>query len=304
MIAPIKTLVVVNPAAGGGRARRAEPLLAGLLRKHGWPAEFFRSSSAADIRRIARAGAESGYGVVAVLGGDGAFHHAVNGAFGTNVVFGLFPAGHGNDIARALGISPDPLAAAEVFLHGWPRRVDLLRARFTGRGEEYYLGAGGLGLDAEAARLVNTRFKRLPGALRYIAAALWAKRTFQPLELEVEMDGAEAPQAAGPVLFAAVANSPWYGAGVCIAPAAKNDDGELNVTLVGALPWLRILEAIPVALRTGDLRWPEIQRCTGRRVVLRVRGGRAALFHGDGEVLGEAPVEIEVLPGAIGIIGR
>ncbi len=98
-------------------------------------------------------------------------------------------------------------------------------------------------------------------------------------------------------MFAAVANTPTYGAGVKIAPTAEIDDGQLDLVLVGELAWTRLLEVIPVILRTGDVRLPEIRRFRARRVVLRT--DRPALFHGDGEVLGEAPVEIENLPGAI-----
>ena len=101
-------------------------------------------------------------------------------------------------------------------------------------------------------------------------------------------------------LFATVANTPSYGAGVKIAPDALVDDGLLNLVLIGALTVPQVLELIPRILRTGDLRMPEIQRFTARRVCLRA--GSPATFHGDGEIIGAAPVEVEVVPGAIRVL--
>jgi diacylglycerol kinase family enzyme len=49
------------------------------------------------------------------------------------------------------------------------------------------------------------------------------------------------------------------------------------------------------------LRLPEIERFRARHI--RLEAERAALVHGDGELLGEAPAEIEVLPGAIQVGG-
>lgn len=293
-----KTLVIVNPVAGGGRGGRTRAAVADYLRKQGAKAELVESRSTEDVRRLAAEAADAGYAAIVALGGDGTFHHVVNGAMGRDVVLGFFPAGNGNDIASGLGIPQDPVAAAHAFLTRAPRPVDALRARLADGSTQIYLGVGGMGLDADAAQLVHGRFRWLPGAARYIAAALWALATFHPLGVEAEMDGARVNAAA---MFAAVANSPGYGSGLMIAPAATMDDGMLDVTLVGALDWTEILEAIPVMFRTGDLRWPQIQRFRTRRVALRA--DRPALFHGDGEVLGHAPVEVEVLPGAVRVAG-
>ncbi len=80
------------------------------------------------------------------------------------------------------------------------------------------------------------------------------------------------------------------------------NDGWLDVTLVGEMPWPRLLEAIPVVLRSRDWRLDEVRRYRARRVTLRP--DRPALVHGDGEPLGEAPAEFEVLPGAIRVMMR
>jgi diacylglycerol kinase (ATP) len=292
------TLIIVNPVAGGGRAGRMREQVARYFADQQRPVEFAASTSTEDFWRIAADAVASRYRYIVALGGDGAFHHLVEAAVGPNAILGFLPAGNGNDIAEGLGIPRDPIEAAHAFLRSQPKAIDAVRARFINEGsarrDSIFIGAGGLGLDAEAAQLANTKFRDWPGVTRYIAGALWARRNFRSLELDATMDD-EAWR--GRVLFAAVANAPCYGSGVRIAPSAKMDDGWLDVTLVQEMPLTRLLEAIPIVLRSGDIRWPEVRRYRCRRV--KFQTNRPALVHGDGEILGNSPVEFEILPGAV-----
>lgn len=306
-----KTMVVVNPASAGGRARQLRPAIVEYFAKHRRNAAFVETTSAEETRELSRVAASRGFGFVVALGGDGTFHHVVAGGFGTPVIFGFIPAGHGNDIATGLGIPTDPMAAAHDFLRHMerPHRFDVIRARFAGGGERVFVGAGGLGLDAEAAALANSRFRRWPGALRYVLGALWTLKGFRPIPLDVQLqrvEGAGAESWQGEVLFAAVANGPGYGAGVKIAHRARMNDGLLDMTLVEPMPWNELLEALLVVLRHGDVRSRKIRRF--RALSVRLTPGRKALFHGDGEILGEigasGSLELEVLPSSILVAAR
>lgn len=292
-----KILLLANPAAGRGQAQRALARVAAYLRGQEPAAEIVEAESGEALERTAAQAAAAGYARIAVLGGDGTFQGVARGILGTDVVLGFLPAGGGNDLAAALGIPREPVAAARVFLGARPRSMDVLRARFAGGKTAIYLGGGGLGLDAEAAALAGTRFRRLPGAARYLAGTLWAAASFQPFHLDAEVDGKQIASDRAGLLLAAINNTPTYGAGVRIAPDASVDDGLLEMVLVRQLSWLRLVEAIPLLLQSGRIHWPEIERYRARHVVLRT--DRPVPFHGDGEILGQSPVEIEVLPAAL-----
>ena len=243
--------------------------------------------------------------MLVALGGDGAFHHLVDSCFEFDVNFGLISAGNGNDIATGLGLPRDPIEAAHTLISGTPVRIDVVRARLLRAGglgaggqteQRIFVGVGGVGLDAEAAQLANTRFRRWPGAVRYILGALSARRRGGSLEVLAEID---AENWRGKVMFAAVANGPRYGAGIQIAAGARMDDGELDVVFVGEVSLSRLIEAIPIVMQ-GNIRWPEVKRFRGR--VVKIQTNRGALIHGDGEILGYAPAEFEVIPGAIRVI--
>jgi diacylglycerol kinase (ATP) len=292
------TLVIVNPAAGGGRARRIEPRIAAYLAEHEVDARFTHSESSGDIRMRATRAAAEGYRCIVALGGDGAFHHLVEGVQGTDAIAGFFPAGNGNDIAHALGIPTEPMRSVEAFLRSKPRLVDLIRVRFRNGGLAHFIGAGGMGLDAEAAHLANTRFRKWPGVSRYLAGALWAFSHAESLEMRATFDG---ERWAGRALFAAVANGTSYGAGMRIAPEARMDDGLLDVAVIEELGWLRLFRAIPIVLTSGNLeRFPEVHRYRCRRVSLETEP--PAKVHGDGEFLGESPADFEIVPGAIRVM--
>ena len=57
---------------------------------------------------------------------------------------------------------------------------------------------------------------------------------------------------------------------------------------------------IPHLILTGELKTGRVQRFRSSRITLKTPGG--AWFHGDGELLGQDPREITVLPKAIRIL--
>jgi diacylglycerol kinase (ATP) len=101
-------------------------------------------------------------------------------------------------------------------------------------------------------------------------------------------------------LLAGVLNTPSYGAGLRLAPDARIDDGLLDVVLLEDLSALSVLRLLPRLMGSGKLRTARVKRWKVKRV--RMCADRPSLFHGDGEILGPAPVEIEVVPGAVQVL--
>ena len=95
--------LVVNPASGVGRAGG---LADAVLQRLGTRAEVtsFAGASAAECSELLGSVA-SGYDAVAVLGGDGAVHLALQALAGGETPLGIIPGGTGNDIADTLGLA-------------------------------------------------------------------------------------------------------------------------------------------------------------------------------------------------------
>ena len=157
-----------------------------------------------------------------------------------------------------------------------------------------------MGLDAEAARYASRTFRRWPGRLRYVASALRALGGYKAPGVHVEFPGSELASITTKALLAGVLNTPTYGAGIKAAPGARTDDGWLDVVVLEDLTLLQVLAVLPRLIRSGELRTPRLTRVQARTV--RLTTDRPCMFHGDGEILGPTPVEIEVLPGAIQVL--
>lgn len=311
-------VVFVNPVAGGGRANSLLPFIRKVFEARGIPVEFICTPSARELESRAREKIGANRRLLLAMGGDGTFQALANAAFGTDTLLGILPAGGGNDLAAALGLPKDPVHAAEVLLRGHSRWVDLIRVRASstsspagsprgsaqagqaGGKERLYVGGGGIGLDAEAARYASGALRRVPGRLRYVLAALWALRSYAAPRVRAEFSGGAPPAVEVRTLLTAVLNTPTYGAGLRLAPEAVVDDGVLDVVFVGDLTVFQVLKLIPRVLYSGEIRSPLISRV--RAASLRLITDPPCEFHGDGEILGMTPVDIEVVPAAVQVL--
>jgi diacylglycerol kinase (ATP) len=296
----LPAIVFVNPVAGGGRTGAYLLRVRRAFEARKIAAEFAVTESLEDLEARARAAIDRGRRLLFAMGGDGTFQGLANAAYGSDVLLGLLPTGGGNDFAAALGLPKDFATAVHAVLAGRSRSVDVVRAR-TGDGRErLYVGGGGVGLDAEAVMHAAGAYRRLPGRLRYIASALRALRGFATLEVRAEFPGSELPSMEAKVLLAGVLNTPSYGAGLRLAPGAQLDDGLLETVFVRDLNAVEVLGLLPRLWWSGDLPNSCMTRTRARRV--RLVTDRPCFFHGDGEILGPAPVEIEVMPEAVRVL--
>jgi diacylglycerol kinase (ATP) len=296
----LPAVVFVNPAAGGGRTLSCIPRIRKVFEAAFVPAEFIFVERAGEIEKNVLAAIKSGKRLLFALGGDGTLHELVNAAYGANVVLGVLPAGGGNDFAGALQLPKDPVAAAEAVICGEAKWVDLARVRTADGRVRLYSGGGGLGIDAAAAELANGMFRRLPGRSRYIASALWAICGHRAILVRAEFPGSDLPSIEVNALVAAALNTPSYGAGIRLAPDARLDDGWLESVIVEDLSAFQVLALLPHLVRSGELRTARVKRFRVRAV--KYSTDRSCFFHGDGEILGPAPVEIEIVPQAVRVL--
>jgi diacylglycerol kinase (ATP) len=295
----VPDLILANPTAGGGLGRKALPRLkAFALEKH-WSAEFRSAESAAEFAQIAREEAAGGRERIFALGGDGTFQALLNAVTAnTNVSIGVLPAGGGNDLAAALELPLDPVKAAETIL-GQGECVPLDAALVcTADGvERMYMGGGGVGLDAVAARFASGVYRKMRGRSRYLLSAIRALAGFRGVRVRVSLEGCGQTSLQGLALVVGVLNTPSYGGGLRLAPAASLEDGRLDLVLLENLSAFEIAQILPRLAISGEIRTERIQRhCVTRA---RIETDRPCPFHADGEIIGMTPVEIAVVPRAM-----
>jgi diacylglycerol kinase family enzyme len=302
--------LLVNPVSGSGAGPGAVVPVARLLREAGARVDVGYTTGPDDVPALVERAVARGDVVVSV-GGDGMLASVAGPVSDRGGVLGLLPAGRGNDFARVLGLParptrPDDAAGlARTLLEADPRRVDLLEVTGgAGAGRTVVAGSVYAGVDARAGEVVD-RAQWLPRRLQYPYAAVRSLLTYRPGRYEVRVDDVEHRWTAATVV---VANSSCYGSGMRIAPAARLDDGRLDVVVIEAASRPALVRALPKVYDGAHVDLPEVTVLTGTAV--EVRGSAAAPIPvgADGEPLGHLPgltadpMRVRVLPAALSVL--
>ena len=286
-----RVALILNPAAGGGRAARTLPAVERTLEAAGVEHTSHHATDVDHARALAREAASDGIVAVA-LGGDGLVG-ALAGALAPvpGAVLGILPCGRGNDLARVLGIPRRPLDACAVLAGGVEREIDLGAA-----GDHLFAGVASAGFDSDANRIANTAPAWL-GQLVYLYGALRALAAWRPATFQIVLDGQE--HSFHGYGFAA-ANSGTYGGGMRVAPEARLDDGMLDIVMISDVAKPRFLVLLPSVFRGTHVRISAVRVLRGRE--LRVSADRPFQVYADGDAVAELPLELRAVPRAIRVL--
>jgi diacylglycerol kinase (ATP) len=308
-----RAVVIVNPAAGGGRTGRFWPSLRDELVRLGLTFDVAVTGAPGEATRLARAAPIDD--LVVAVGGDGIdYMGASTGSQAPSArkrpgeavslldlrarapslpAHAAILTGRGRDACRNLGIARDARAAARRVVDGVERLVDVGMAEWRDGARRYFVGAAGAGFDAAVARRAAAR----PGAVTvpYLLAVLESIRTHVPVDVEIAVDGGVPWR--GPVTAAVIANGSHYGGGMRIAPHDDAADGVLDLVVLGALGRAEMLRWLPTLYRGTHLRHPRVWTVRARRVTVESRS--VLPTHLDGEVTADTPVAITACAGAV-----
>lgn len=285
-------VLLVNPAAGGGRALKALPEVEAALRGHGLRVRTERTRSLDHARELVAGAADAGDAVV-TLSGDGLIGCAAGVLRGrADALLGTLPGGRGNDFARVLGLPLDPVAAAHVLPGCEVRPLDV--GDVDGA---TFIGIASLGFDSEANRVANAAPSAL-GPFAYVYGALRALAAYRPATFTLTLDGGEVLERRA--FTVAAANSKAYGGGMYLAPGAELDDGLLDVVVVGAMTRRHFVRGLPKVFKGTHVDEPEVEVHRVRSV--EVRADRPFDVYADGDPIGATPVTISCVPRAVPVL--
>jgi YegS/Rv2252/BmrU family lipid kinase len=306
----LRTLVVVNPAAAGGGAKRRFRKLEAKVRACLGDVDVEWTRAPRDAERIVREAVRAGVPRVIVAGGDGTMREAVAGALSAGVrdpaEIGLLPLGTGGDLRRTLGIPRDIDAALEAIVRGDARPLDAGRASFRGRdaedAETFFVNVASIGVSGLITELVNTAPKALGGRISFLIGTLRGLLRYAAPPVRLRLDGE--PFYEGPLVLAAAANGGWFGGGMHVAPDAIPDDGVFDVVVVPDFGKARLVRDLPRIYSGTHVRVEGVLSARGRVLEAEpVKAGDEVWLEIDGESLGQLPARFEMLPGALRIVG-
>lgn len=290
--------VIVNPAAGNGRVRTVLPELTSALRGGGLEFDVAQTTATGHTRELARAALDEGIRYLIAVGGDGTFHHVVNGMFdgrtpvAPDAVLGVCGTGTASDFVRNFGLDRNVQRVSRHLLSPHTMLIDVGVAEYTapdGRpAESLFINIAEAGYGAEVVRQADRLPRRL-GRLRYLFAA-WASIAKVPrTQAEVAVDFTTRTL---PLVQLVAANGQFFGGGMKVAPRAIVQDGRFNVlAFTGTRSQVFMLTT---KLFAGEhLPHPEIVEYQSS--MCSVTTEQPMLVEADGELLGTTPARFSLL---------
>lgn len=299
----MRVVTIINPAAG-----KAEPVLSTLSDAFGaasvdWDVRV--TTGAGDAERFASAALAEGVDRIAAYGGDGTISAIASCLAGTGIPLAILPGGTGNAVAQefqiplrledAVSLATDPTALVTP--------MDCMRYD-----EQRSILRLGIGADARMILSADREAKNSFGWFAYLAAAVQEVRHSKRARYQINLDERELEFDA---LTLIVANVGRLGrAGMRLAPNVDPTDGLLDVFAIRSGGFSSALN-VGAQLLGLDASDPADVPTTAnqdkpiahwRAQHVRVACDPQQSVQGDGDPVGETPLEVAVEPAAIHVI--
>lgn len=302
--------VIINPAAGSGRAGRRWPEFEAAMSRHGYDIQPHVTSGPGDATRIARELARDGARTIVCVGGDGTANEVVNGliegdrAISPETRLALVPCGTGKDLGRTLG-TRDVESMLRALADGTTASIDVGRVTYhdglTGEtASRCFANVADAGIGAQTAERINRSSKALGGFVSYLTGAVRSIAAYKPWDVTVEVDGRKVY--AGPAGMVVFANGRYFAGGMKVAPDASLCDGLLDIFVLEGVGKPTLLTSLlPRVYRGKHVGQPGVVYLAGDTAT--VTCASTMLLELDGEQLGTTPLTVDVLPGVLRVVG-
>jgi len=301
----VKTLIILNPNAGSGRAgklwSKIEPMLweelgelvVAVTQNPDEVARHLESARAANLTRVI------------AIGGDGTNHALINELArinrlypdGPHMTFGSLPIGTGQDWARTIGVPFTPAEAVRWIKDAHPVPLDLGLVTLSDGETLHFLNIASAGISGVIATQVNQLKRRRPWT--FYVSTLEALISYKPPRVKVKLDGQDWYE--GKTYAVVVANGQNFGHGMHIAPNAAYNDGLFDVVLFEGIPRLEAMVAFNSVYSGAHLKRSDVHVGRARMVEIDPEGGPMPVEL-DGESRAGPAVKFEVMPAALSVL--
>lgn len=240
---------------------------------------------------------------IIATGGDGTINEVANGILQSKPehkpILCIFPCGTGDDFIKTLKIRPLLKAFSDIKL----KEIDVLKINFFNEKNKketrYCLNIADIGVSALTVKIVNGSKKRLGSALTFMAGATKAFLNYKPNNVSITGDNFSYK---GKIATVAFANGKYFGGGMCIAPLAIIDDGNIDVTVVGDVSTFTFLKHYFKLRKEKKINHPQVFYYKTKKIEIKNLGKNKSPLEADGEFFGYTPAKIKIIPNKIKIL--
>jgi YegS/Rv2252/BmrU family lipid kinase len=299
--------VIINPMAGRHSVGKEWPQIRRQLEKAGLLFDYEFTKYTGHAIEIAKRSADDGYHCLIAMGGDGTVNEVVNGILSSTksavTALGIISAGTACSFALSLGLNRNYIQTLPFLVNQERVLIDIGVVQCWNQGQliqRFFVNEASVGFPAE---IVNT-WKYLPIrfghslnlALRIVAGykSLVTYRN-QTLSLRVGSE-VEFIRCCGVI----IANGRYLADGMQIAPHASLDDGLLDVVIIGDMTKSELLKIRPMLYSGNHIRHPKIRE--KKATAITIESDKRLLVEIDGNILGEGPVSLRIIPSALTVL--
>jgi diacylglycerol kinase (ATP) len=301
-----KTLIILNPWAGRGKAGEKRPEIESAMAQAEIPFDLVTTHARGGATELAWQAVERGYTRIVAVGGDGTINEIVNGIKGAEAQghqraqLAIMPFGTGSDFVKVFpGVRPNDVAGSvRRLVDGHLQTIDLGRVKVGDADPRYFINALGIGFDAHAAA-ESLKLKRLRGLAVYLVAILRSLITYRAHPMVVEYGDRKLNRQ---LLFASIANGRCQAGGFWLTPDALIDDGMFDLCLVDNLRLDEIIRHIPKVMKGTHTHLPQVTMA--RSASVQITCSVPMPVATDGEVLATdaRSLRAEIQPRALDVV--
>jgi YegS/Rv2252/BmrU family lipid kinase len=290
-----RAAIIFNPVARTiSRRRHMLQRTIEVLRAKGIDASLVATEGPKTAGGQARRQIDAGCNLIIAAGGDGTINEVAEGMLHTGVPLGILPGGTANVLAREMRMPRTIVAAAQNLTEYTPLSIAVGRIVMASGEKRSFLCMAGAGLDAGIVARVNADLKARAGKLAYYLTGFG--QVFTPLpEFPVIVDGKRYEAS-----FALISRVRNYGGDLEIARGASLLRPDFQVVLfrgTESVKYLRYLAGV-----VGG-RVAEMEGCTVLHASrIECPGGQGIFVQIDGELAGQLPVKIDIVPDAVSLL--
>ena len=300
--------VIVNPVSGGGKGLADFPKISHLLRENGIEHDPAFTEHRYHATELAVEAVNRGYRKIIAIGGDGTLNEVVNGLFiqkqcePKEILLAVIAVGTGNDWVRTFGIPRNYSAVVRAIKEGHSYLQDVGKVTYTESKVEqtrYMVNVAGMGFDAYVIKIFNhLKLKGYKGKWLYLYSLLKGYFSAKPAGATIEVDG---KIIYNKLLFSlAVGICRYNGGGIQQLPLAVANDGLLDLTIIRPVHWWHVIFRANRLFNGKIYSIGHVQHAKGKSV--KITSAPNIPLETDGELQGETPVTISVVPQAIKVV--
>ena len=287
--------VILNPVAGEGAAEKISDKIIGNIEKYKPGYILYRTEYPGHAAELSKQMLNEGCTHIIVAGGDGTVNEAAGPLVGKDVVFGVIPAGTGNDYMQITGFSESFSEDEwEQFFKSEHRAVDV--GLCNGK---FFFNGMGIGFDAEMTNAV-TEDRIKTGRISKSKYNYFIVKTLLGYKehLITFFNGGNEVKEQSFMTTCSIGRR--YAGSFFLTPEAYADDGLLDVLKIKPLKLLERLSILTKVPSGSHLAHKKVECFKTDKIQLTFTENVPA--HLDGELIKDDNFDISIIPGGLKLI--